>query len=79
VSEEEKHFIEVKNLNVKLLALQCPDCGHVTIKRRDSVSVGLHWIICEGRCGFSTSAVKGFDGNIRSQSKESYKQPTDVQ
>lgn len=40
----------------KVFGLSCPQCGTVRVKRRDSIALGLHHVICV-RCPHAASDV----------------------
>lgn len=59
---------------MNVLALQCPGCFNIVLKRRDSFLVGAHQATCS-RCGFATDRVQTGDGSI--QEKQHGAEPSD--
>ena len=62
-------FREVEPEHDNDLAIMCPDCGAITHKRRDSVAIGLHWLVCLGGCGFETCDVIVREGDLVTREK----------
>lgn len=66
-------FIEiVKQGDEKHYAFACPKCQHIRKRRKDSLAVGLHHLICIS-CGFSTDAVRLADGAVLEKSNADHR------
>lgn len=59
-------FRELRSSEPNQISLRCPRCGKTTVRRRDSLAVGLHTVICRNFefCDFTTDKIVTRTGKI---------------